>query len=87
MYLGLVILFLSVVSLSLLSAQSAIPLRVRNELVLVAFGFGTLMFASSYVEEEQQFWYWATATHFVYSFLERFIFTPSQIVMVVFNPK
>ena len=23
--------------------------------------YGALMFASSYVEEEQQFWYWATS--------------------------
>ncbi|KAL8745664.1 MAG: hypothetical protein Q9190_002204 [Brigantiaea leucoxantha] len=26
--------------------------------VLVTFGYGVAMFASSYVEEEQQFWYW-----------------------------
>ena len=25
---------------------------------LVAFGYGVMMFASSYVEEEQHFWYW-----------------------------
>ena len=27
-----------------------------------AVSYGMMMFASSYVEEEQQFWYWATSS-------------------------
>lgn len=37
------------------------PVRMTGCTVFFAFlvaGYGTLMFASSYVEEEHQFWYW-----------------------------
>jgi ethanolamine phosphate transferase 2 subunit G len=34
--------------------------------VLVTILYGVMMFASSYVEEEQHFWYWATSAWFVY---------------------
>ncbi|OAQ95849.1 hypothetical protein LLEC1_00272 [Akanthomyces lecanii] len=34
-------------------SQTAIPL------VLISFSYGAMMFASSYVEEEHHFWYWA----------------------------
>lgn len=32
---------------------------------------GCMMFASSYVEEEHQFWYWVTSGWFVWLFFER----------------
>jgi ethanolamine phosphate transferase 2 subunit G len=41
-------------------AQSFIPL---SGIVVV---YGVMMFASSYVEEEQHFWYWATTAWFAY---------------------
>lgn len=28
---------------------------------LITFSYSTMMFASSYVEEEQHFWYWAAS--------------------------
>jgi len=30
-------------------------------IAFVAVAYGVMMFASSYVEEEQHFWYWATS--------------------------
>lgn len=33
-------------------------------LVAIAFLYGIMMFASSYVEEEQHFWYWMTSAWF-----------------------
>jgi ethanolaminephosphotransferase len=71
MFLGLAILFISVVILAIFAVQSPIPVYVQTELVLVALSFGALMFASSYVEEEQQFWYWATSSHFAYCLVQR----------------
>ncbi|KAK5787497.1 hypothetical protein VI817_009994 [Penicillium citrinum] len=35
-------------------------------LVLMIAGYGSMMFASSYVEEEQQFWYWICSGWIVY---------------------
>lgn len=35
-------------------------LQTYYPLVLVALIYGIMMFASSYVEEEQHFWYWTT---------------------------
>ena len=35
-------------------------------LVLVVLGNGAIMFASSFIEEEQQFWYWTTSAWMVY---------------------
>jgi ethanolaminephosphotransferase len=31
--------------------------------------YGIMMFASSYVEEEQHFWYWTTSAWFFYLFI------------------
>lgn len=35
-------------------------------LVLVVLGNGAIMFASSFIEEEQQFWYWTTSAWMAY---------------------
>jgi ethanolamine phosphate transferase 2 subunit G len=35
-------------------------------LAIISLGYGIMMFASSYVEEEQHFWYWATTAWFAY---------------------
>lgn len=44
-----------------LSPQSA---RDTSSLAIISIGYGIMMFASSYVEEEQHFWYWATTAWF-----------------------
>lgn len=36
--------------------------------------YGVMMFASSYVEEEQHFWYWTTAGWVAYTRFRRFVF-------------
>ena len=38
---------------------------------LLFVAYGTMMFASSYVEEEQQFWYWASSSWLGWLFLKR----------------
>ena len=39
---------------------------------IIVAGYGAMMFASSYVEEEQQFWYWISAGWVVYIRCRRF---------------
>ena len=48
--------------LSITTAGSMITSSSRTvaPLLSIAFAYGIMMFASSYVEEEQHFWYWAT---------------------------
>ncbi|KAF2008846.1 GPI ethanolamine phosphate transferase 2 [Aaosphaeria arxii CBS 175.79] len=51
--------------------------------------YGVLMFASSYVEEEQNFWYWMTSAWFFYLFMQAsreawqswFIFHPAIVLL------
>jgi len=38
----------------------SISLRTTAPLLGISLLYGIMMFASSYVEEEQHFWYWAT---------------------------
>jgi ethanolaminephosphotransferase len=53
--------------------------------------YGVLMFASSYVEEEHNFWYWATAAWFFYLFIQSsrkewfswFIFHPAITLLII----
>jgi len=53
-------------ALSLLLALAAASptiskyLKSCSPILLISILYGIMMFASSYVEEEQHFWYWAT---------------------------
>lgn len=38
----------------------AASLKTSTPFILITLLYGIMMFASSYVEEEQHFWYWAT---------------------------
>lgn len=40
--------------------SSSSPIQDFGSLALVTVLYGVMMFASSYVEEEQHFWYWTT---------------------------
>lgn len=60
-----------VILLAALFAVGAIPTRLVSEssvgtaaLATITVAYGIMMFASSYVEEEQHFWYWATTAWF-----------------------
>ncbi len=47
-------------------------LRSWMPMLLITAGYGAMMFASSYVEEEQHFWYWATTAWLVVTSLPTF---------------
>jgi ethanolaminephosphotransferase len=72
MYLGLATLLVSVLVLGPHLYQSRLDILLKYEFIFVTLSFGGIMFASSYVEEEQQFWYWIMTTHFVFAFLQRY---------------
>jgi ethanolaminephosphotransferase len=41
--------------------------------VLITILYGIMMFATSYVEEEQHFWYWATAAWMAYLYASKYV--------------
>ena len=71
------------------SLQSITPAGLSYTLILILYS--VLMFASSYVEEEHNFWYWATSGWFFYLFISesrkewqsKFIFHPAIMLLVV----
>jgi ethanolamine phosphate transferase 2 subunit G len=46
--------------------------------------YGVLMFASSYVEEEHNFWYWASSAWFFYLFIYESVL---PITLLMENPR
>ncbi len=57
---------IATVSTDLLESQAT---GLWTSFVFIAYG--TMMFASSYVEEEQHFWYWASSSWLGWLFLKR----------------
>ena len=48
--------------------------------LLVSVAYGLMMFASSYVEEEQHFWYWVSSSWLGWLLLKRQDFVPTSNV-------
>jgi ethanolamine phosphate transferase 2 subunit G len=66
---GISIAFLSF-ALTFLSLNKLTPISSTGIFyTLIIILYGVLMFASSYVEEEHNFWYWATSAWFFYLFI------------------
>ncbi|KAK1750710.1 GPI ethanolamine phosphate transferase 2 [Echria macrotheca] len=61
----------AIIVIAAVLALGSVPFRVTDDsrvgvwsLTAVTITYGVMMFASSYVEEEQHFWYWATTAWF-----------------------
>jgi ethanolaminephosphotransferase len=50
-----------------------LSLRASYPLLLMSLLYGVMMFASSYVEEEQHFWYWITSAWLGMIWLKRYV--------------
>jgi len=65
---AIVAVFAAVIA-ALGSATSTIDKSIP--FLLVTLFYGVMMFASSYVEEEQHFWYWSTTAWLFYLLVKR----------------
>jgi ethanolaminephosphotransferase len=67
-------------ALSLISATLAAgttifaSLKVCYPIIAIGWLYGIMMFASSYVEEEQHFWYWATTGWLTLLWIRSYVF-------------
>ena len=62
----------------ILAAVAAYPTLANSikesvPILLISLLYGIMMFASSYVEEEQHFWYWATSAWLVLLWVKWYI--------------
>jgi ethanolaminephosphotransferase len=86
-FLALLSFFLTFLTLPPLRPISSTAIFSALTLLL----YGILMFASSYVEEEHSFWYWATSGWFFYLFIlssrkewfSKFIFHPAIVLLIL----
>jgi ethanolaminephosphotransferase len=53
------------------AASTRYTIRNLGPFVLITILYGVMMFASSYVEEEQHFWYWSTTAWLFYLVIKR----------------
>ncbi len=71
---------IAVAGLSFLFALSAAApiistsLTATSPILIISLLYSIMMFASSYVEEEQNFWYWSTSTWLFILYIKRFPF-------------
>lgn len=56
----------SVVAVCAVAALASITASSLAPFALITLLYGIMMFASSYVEEEQHFWYWTTSAWLLY---------------------
>ena len=49
-------------AISVICATSEDGVEPFIPLIVITLGYGAMMFASSYVEEEHHFWYWSSTT-------------------------
>ncbi|KAI5919975.1 GPI ethanolamine phosphate transferase [Camillea tinctor] len=73
----------SVVGISAIASAGIDP-RSLGSFALITVLYGIMMFASSYVEEEQHFWYWSTSAWLFYLALKKTSKTPRSSLLVVF---
>ncbi|KAF2184722.1 GPI ethanolamine phosphate transferas-like protein 2 [Zopfia rhizophila CBS 207.26] len=90
--LGTALAFLSF-TLTMLSIRSKLSSISSTGIfyTLILLLYGILMFASSYVEEEQHFWYWSASAWFAYLFIaesrkewfSKWVFHPAVMLLIV----
>jgi ethanolaminephosphotransferase len=62
-----------ILSLAATSSTIANSLKSVTPFLLIAVAYSAMMFASSYVEEEQHFWYWATTGWLVLLWVKKYV--------------
>lgn len=87
--LGQVTALLAVIFSLSAATKTVSPTRSLTPLLVISIAYSIMMFASSYVEEEQHFWYLATSTWFGYLTLrgfKRYVFPlPSFLFFFLFS--
>lgn len=74
-----------VAALTLLLSLAAVgsiftkSLRTVTPLLSITLAYGMMMFASSYVEEEQHFWYWATTAWLMLLWVKKYVISSSLV--------
>lgn len=80
MLLGLILSSAALITASAMSYPLLRRARIPGfALGSILLAYGGMHFASSYVEEEQQFWYWAFSGWLCYLFTEQYVFNLSVL--------
>lgn len=70
---ALVVAIVALVMLPKVGTSSWLPFS------LITFLYGIMMFASSYVEEEQHFWYWTTSAWLLFLGIKRYVISSNGL--------
>lgn len=83
MYAGVALAAFATISAAMPCYPALVNLSLANFTLLLTFLLqGILMFASSYVEEEQQFWYWMTSAWlFIQHHLKQYAHSPNHLLL------